>query len=74
MPRPRLQRSLSERPAPLRRSGSVFGLFSRVPTFRNGWGVEDVDDYCSSAEDELFAPPSPTVSPEEAKVCRLLAP
>lgn len=68
MERPRLQRSISERPAPLRRSGSLFGLLSRVPPFRNSaWGIDDCDDYTSS-EDEPPAPPSPTISPEEAKV------
>lgn len=69
-PRPRLQRSASARPAPLRRSGSLFQLLQRVPSFRNGvWGSTD-DDYSSSGDEELHppAPPSPAVSAQEAKV------
>lgn len=69
-PRPRLQRSASARPAPLRRSGSLFQLFQRVPSFRNGgWGSND-DDYSSSGDEELhpLAPPSPAISAEKAKV------
>lgn len=61
-PRSRLHRSISARPAPLRRSSSLFGVFGRVP-----WVSLDDDNFSSSGEDEPPAPPSPAVSIEEAK-------
>lgn len=61
----RLQRSFSERPAPLRRSSSFFDLLGRV-----SWASDKDGHYTSSEEDELPppTPPSPVVSMEEAKV------
>ena len=65
-PRPRLQRSASERPAPLRRSSSLFGALGRVP-----WSTNDDDHFSSSGDDEPPpAPPSPSLSAEEAKASK----
>lgn len=60
----RLQRSFSERPAPLRRSSSFFDLLGRV-----SWASDKDGNYTSSEEDEAPppTPPSPVVSMEEAK-------
>lgn len=59
-----MQRSFSERPAPLRRSSSFFDLLGRV-----SWASDKDGNYTSSEEDELPppTPPSPVVSMEEAK-------
>ncbi|CAM9284097.1 unnamed protein product, partial [Ascophyllum nodosum] len=68
-PRPRLQRSASERPAPLRRSSSLFGALGRVP-----WSTNDDDHFSSSGDDEPPpAPPSPSLSAEEAKASKRAA-